>query len=134
MNDNLSKHFSRYEFRCSCHCGGDTVDWELLEELEDIRGYFERLYGTVKIGINSGYRCKKHNSAIGGSVASLHTMGKAVDFVVYRKIGTNWWSPVDADTVADYLESNYQDCYGIGRYDGRTHFDVRSGRAARWDG
>ena len=33
----LSAHFNREEFECTCHCGMDTVDAELIDVLEDIR-------------------------------------------------------------------------------------------------
>jgi hypothetical protein len=44
-----------------------------------------------------------------------------------------WIKDVHADDVADYLESKYPSKYGIGRYVGRTHVDVRSDKAYRWD-
>jgi hypothetical protein len=39
---------------------------------------------------------------------------------------------VHDDKVADYLEEKYPDKYGIGRYIGRTHLDIRKTKA-RWD-
>jgi len=111
-------NFSRKEFACSCGCGFDTIDYELLEVLEDVRAYFDS-----PVYINSGCRCISHNHKVGGSTHSQHLYGKASDIVV---------KDIDADVVADYLESKYQSIYGIGRYNGRTHIDVRSGKA-RWD-
>lgn len=99
-------------------CGGDVVDAELLQVLEDIREYF-----GCPVVINSGFRCWIHNKREGGSATSQHLLGKAADIVV---IG------VHADVVAHYLERIYPDKYGIGRYLGRTHIDVRQNKA-RWD-
>ncbi|WP_319525690.1 D-Ala-D-Ala carboxypeptidase family metallohydrolase [uncultured Desulfosarcina sp.] len=115
----LSEHFFRHEFACKCGCGFDTVDAELIRVLEDLRTEF----GDRKIKINSGCRCEAHNQAEGGSSGSMHLQGKATDFRV---------DGVDADAVADFLENLYPNCYGIGRYNGRTHIDVRLHKA-RWD-
>jgi len=114
----LSKHFSREEFQCSCGCGGDTVDYALVEVLEDVREYF-----NTPIVINSGYRCACHNADIGGSTNSQHIRGKAADF---RVVG------IPEEEVVSYLESLHPNEYGIGVYQGRVHIDVRSPKA-RWE-
>lgn len=114
----LSFHFSRSEFACRCGCGFDTVDHELIGVLEALRDRF-----GATVSINSGCRCATHNQAEGGSPKSQHLLGKAADVVV---------TGVLADKVADYLESAYPDKYGIGRYKGRTHIDVRAAKS-RWD-
>ena len=115
----VSHNFSREEFACSCGCGFDAVDVELLEVLEDVRDQF-----NTPIRINSGCRCESHNKAVGGSSNSQHIKGKAVDFIV---IGAN------QTDVAVYLENIYPNKYGVGRYNGRTHIDVRNNKA-RWRG
>ena len=127
----LSRSFSRWEFRCRCeqYCEGsyDTVDYELVKVLEELREYFRLKYYTksddITIRITSGNRCPQHNEDIGGSPDSQHVQSKACDFVV---------TGVHADEVADYLEAQYKSKYGIGRYEGRTHLDVRQTKA-RWD-
>jgi len=131
----LSKNFWRHEFACRGgapdgghpgeDCGTDTMDAELIRVLEDVRGHFNQFSEErLGISINSGCRCPAHNLNEGGSEGSQHLYGKACDF---RMNG------VPADAVADYLEKKYPDRYGIGRYHGRTHLDVRSGGPARWD-
>lgn len=112
----ISENFSRKEF--ACKCGYDTVDVELIALLEDMRSHFKE-----RITINSGARCPTHNKKEGGGVASQHLFGKAGDVVV---------EGVHADAVANYLEAKYPNKYGIGRYIGRTHIDVRQ-TPARWD-
>lgn len=114
----VSNNFRRYEFECQCGCGFSTVDIELVGVLEKVRENFEN-----PIIITSGNRCLTHNQNVGGSVNSQHTKGIAVDFKVQN---------CDQDEVADYLEENYPDSFGIGRYNGRTHLDVRANKA-RWD-
>jgi len=117
---NLSEHFSYSEFACRCpnNCITPTVSPELINVLEELRAHF-----SASVVINSGIRCKDYNQVIGGSYRSQHIQGTAADVYVRG---------VYADDVADYLEDTYPDEYGIGRYDGRTHIDVRPNKA-RWD-
>lgn len=115
----LSAHFKRLEFACRCGCGFDTVDTELLAVLESVREHFQQ-----PIHIRSGARCKTHNSREGGGRRSQHLYGKAADIIVAN---------TDESVVAEWLESTYPDEYGIGRYPGRTHIDVRE-RKTRWRG
>lgn len=122
---NISKNLSRSEFECQCGCGFDTVDFELAKVIQDTADYFAEKLGVSKcvLHINSGCRCDAHNEKEGGSKGSRHKLGIAADFRI---------NDVPADDVADYLEEKYPHCYGIGRYSGRTHIDVRAGKG-RWD-
>lgn len=117
MND-ISLNFSRYEFACSDGCGLDTVDAELVKVLEGVRGEFK-----APITITGGNRCEKQNEKVGGAITSKHLVCQAADFRV---------EGVPADEVAEYLMRLYPAKYGIGRYTGRTHIDVRP-VPARWD-
>jgi len=80
--------------------------------------------GQYPVRPTSWCRCQEHNARVGGVDGSPHTLGLAVDFLV---------ESVHADAVAAYLEEMYPDRYGIGRYTGRTHLDVKPGLARRWD-
>lgn len=112
-------HFNREEAKCKCgNCDFDTMDYGLVQALEDVREHFDK-----PVVINSWCRCAEHNEAQGGSKTSKHLLGQAVDFFVID---------VHEDKVVEYLESSYPDNCGIGRYDGRTHFDIREHKA-RWD-
>lgn len=115
----VSPNFKRQEFACKCGCGFDVADIQLIKALEDVRKQFN---GNA-VTITSPCRCPAHNIKVGGSTKSQHILGKAVDFKIAN---------IHADDVADYLENRYQNTYGIGRYDGRTHLDVRE-KKARWD-
>lgn len=115
----LSKHFSRSEFKCKCNeCEFDTVDVELIEFLEAIREQF----GPVTI--TSGCRCPEYNASIGGSKNSQHTKGRAADIVV---------KDVDAWTVQQFCEDELIP-QGLGSYESFTHIDTRSEGQARWEG
>ena len=122
----LSKHFSRNEFRCkgtNCggdgnNCGFDNVSQELIDVLENLRETYQY---TVKI--NSGCRCCEHNKAVGGEEKSKHTQGIAADIVV---------TGLSPAKVYQYLDQKYKGKYGVGEYSGWVHIDVRKGPAARW--
>ena len=113
----LSLHFNRKEFECSCGCGFNTVDAELVTVLEDIRTYFGR-----PVIINSSCRCIKHNESVGGGKKSQHLLGRAADITV------NGFTPSD---VQSYVLSRWQNQYGIGVYNTFTHIDSRTTKA-RW--
>lgn len=120
MGKRLSEHFDEDEFRCRC-CrqlppGGMSP--ELIRRLEDLRA----AVGGQPLRITSGYRCPKHNQAVGGVAKSQHVLGTAAD-VLAAGIG------VEALAVA----AERVGFGGVGKYErqGFVHVDVRSGRA-RW--
>ena len=112
----LSANFKSNEFACKgkgC-CSTVLVDDRLVEFCQKIRGHF-----GAAVTINSGYRCQKHNKAVGGSSGSYHTKGQAADIVV---------KGVKPAEVAKYAESI--GLLGIGLYedsDGNfVHIDTRT--------
>jgi hypothetical protein len=70
----LTKNFSRWEFACRCGCGFNTVDFELLINLQVLRDEI-----NSPINIISGCRCPKHNLNVGGATNSQHMKAKAAD-------------------------------------------------------
>ena len=75
----LSKNFKSNEFACQgkgC-CSSVLIDEDLVKYLQDIRDYF-----GSPVTITSGYRCEKHNKAVGGATGSRHTKGQAADIMV----------------------------------------------------
>lgn len=116
----LSPHFSRHEFACKDGCGRDTMDYETLTVIEDVRSHF-----GVSTTVNSGYRCAAHNKAVGGASNSQHLYGRAADIVV---------SGVAPSKVYDYLSKKYPNKYGVGKYSTFTHIDTRTNGPARWSG
>ena len=111
--------FSREEFACKCGCGFSTVDAELLAVNIDIKKHF----GNAVVIINSGCRCEAHNRAVGGAENSTHVRAIGADIIV---------SGVNSYKVYDYVDKKFSDKYGVGKYNGRTHIDVRA-KKARWD-
>ena len=138
----ISYHFSRSEFACKCGCGFDTVDVELIKVLEDTAEYFrEKMKASyIMVLINSGCRCTEHNDKIQkqynpnyikGTSKSTHLSGQGADFRLKALIGRDK-IVIPASDVVEYLVKKYPDKYGIGRYTGRTHIDVKTGQARRW--
>ena len=113
----LSRNFSRSEFTCSCGCGFDTVDAELLDILQTAR---DDLGGIFTV--TSACRCPEHNTSVGGAGNSQHTKGRAADIQV---------KGVSPTEVHEYFFNKYPDKYGLGKYQTFTHVDSRPGRA-RW--
>jgi len=115
----LTTNFARYEFQCSCGCSAQMVDTELAEKLQTIRNKIKK-----SIKITSGYRCLKHNSAVGGSSGSKHRYGMAADWrTTDRSI-----NPVALGIIAQDVGFG-----GIGIYwhsrGAFVHTDTRTGKA-----
>ena len=90
----LSANFRAAEFKCKCsnpECSNTLIDPALVDILQNIRDHF-----GVSVNITSGYRCSKHNKAVGGNSGSHHLQGMAADITV------TGIEPVD---VARYAES-----------------------------
>ena len=88
------KHFSEKEFWCRCsQCQkGDAemgippgglmggVPENVKALVENVLDPLREKYGKP-IKVNSGYRCPKHNLAVGGATQSQHMKGEAADIV-----------------------------------------------------
>jgi uncharacterized protein YcbK (DUF882 family) len=83
MNYNIA-HFKHKEFACSC-CGRVEVAASLVCWLEILR----RAWGAP-IHVNSGYRCLRHNTNVGGSKTSRHMIGCAADIRPAGKMDTKF--------------------------------------------
>ncbi len=71
-------HFLETELACKgidC-CNYDCeMDFNFMNKIEGLRSK------TGPLKVNSGYRCKAHNKAVGGVSNSFHVRGKALDLV-----------------------------------------------------
>lgn len=114
----VSEHFHAKEFACHC-CGTLLLDERLVESLEALRALSD-----LPIRVNSGYRCERHNAAIGGSPNSQHKLGRAADIVIAGK------HPATVALLATQIPGFAAG--GIGRYNTFTHVDVRTTGEARW--
>ena len=115
----LSANFKSNEFACKgkgC-CSTVLVDERLVEFCQKIRDHF-----GAAVTINSGYRCQKHNKAVGGASGSYHAKGQAADIVV---------KGVKSAEVAKYAERI--GILGIGLYEGSdgnfVHIDTRTSKS-----
>lgn len=116
----LSEHFSRAEFACSCGCGFDTADYQTLQVLESIRRVFRQ-----PVTVTSGCRCPDYNVKVGGALNSQHKLGRAADIVVEGA------QPVE---VYRFLCERYGSRFGFGLYETFVHVDTRSNGPVRWHG
>lgn len=76
----LSENFHLREFECKCtheDCTETLVSMAHVARLEHLR---RRLDKPIKI--NSAYRCKAHNKAVGGTPNSQHRLGTATDLAL----------------------------------------------------
>lgn len=115
----LSEHFAESEFACHC-CGkgADKINPRLIQLLEQLRYNI----GGYPIHINSGYRCPKHNSDVGGVQNSQHVQGNAADIACPSQLSFGqfkWYVdqlPFDGIGIYDADNFIYVDCRngGIG--------------------
>ena len=118
----LSPHFISSEFRCKC-CGKIRIDTSLVDTLE-------RLFPVLDLGridVISGYRCAKHDKAVGGRGAGSHVEGYAADVRCYYKDGARVPSSVVALTL-ERMGHNKGIGYRCGRVtdeQGNIHIDVK---------
>lgn len=87
MDDKISKSFSWSEFTKSdtakrLRINNAITDWDVRD---NIKALVENVLQPLRdawggpIFINSGYRCKELNEAVGGVATSQHTKGEASD-------------------------------------------------------
>jgi uncharacterized protein YcbK (DUF882 family) len=114
----ISPNFKRHEFACQCKCGYATADVALVQILEHVRRW-----AGAPVTVTSAARCRKHNKSVGGGEVSQHLLGTAADIVVRGKT---------PDEVAHFIDTNFGEFVGLGRYDTFTHVDVR-GTREQWD-
>lgn len=119
----LSPHFNASEFRCKCGCGKIMLDAALIQLLEQLFGALP----LSKINVVSGYRCAKHDKAVGGRGAGSHVEGYAADVRCYYKDGTRVPSSVVALTIERMGHKcgiGYR-CGGVADNAGNIHIDVK---------
>ena len=122
----LSPHFNVSEFQCKCGGAHETpIDENLVAMLE-------KLYSALDcsaIIISSGYRCVKHDKAVGGNGGGYHTKGQAADICCYAKNGAVISSKIVCCTAQDLGFGGIANINAAYTY---THVDVRTG--GRWLG
>ncbi len=73
------KWFSMNEFECHCGCRmPDSARVNIMALVEQVLDPVREQYGKP-VCVNSGYRCARHNAAVGGVPNSQHMKGEAAD-------------------------------------------------------
>jgi uncharacterized protein YcbK (DUF882 family) len=116
----LSNNFNSAEFECKCknsECIEQRISKDLIEGLQKVRTEHNK-----SITVTSGYRCLKHNRAIGSSDTSQHPLGNGGDI-----------TSSDLNGLYSVCEKHFK---AVG--DGRTkrkfiHVDSRNDKIRRWD-
>ena len=118
------KYFKKPEFACKCgkYCDGypAEIDMNMVKIADKIRSKIGK-----PITINSGLRCKTHNSNVGGVSNSQHLFGNAADLGCPAGC-----TPTQMAYIADEIMG---DTGGIGTYSWGIHIDTRSTKS-RWNG
>lgn len=123
----MTKHFSKHELarcfreagRCS-ECRLTQPAMKLPYDIEDnLKGLATAVLEPVReklgrqIVVNSGYRCPKHNLAVGGVVNSQHMKGEAADITA--------GSSEENQRLAEIIEAN-------GKFDQMIKYLDKDGR------
>lgn len=78
----LTKNINASELKCKCGSGHDTkID---ITHVNNIQKFMDK-NGYDKVIFSSGYRCPKHDKAVGGSGVGQHVNGRATDACFYKK-------------------------------------------------
>ncbi len=134
----MTKNFSRSEFACkgaACCDNSAPISAEHVEKLQALRTYI-----GLPLRVTSGFRCKKHNKTVGGSVTSQHILGLATDITcaslsaqeLITKVVEFDTRTLDAlDLVSDLGNFVFS---GIGFYPDQNfiHLDSRAGEQHKW--
>ena len=90
------KYFRKEEFLCRCgKCEMPAeVEANIVALVENVLDPAREKFGKPII-VNSGYRCPKHNAAVGGVANSQHTRGEAADI-----------TSADNERLAKIIEEN----------------------------
>lgn len=125
----LTNNFSKSEFECN---SGAEMPKDVLDNVKLLAIQLQviRDYVGKPIRINSAYRCKEHNSSVGGSKRSQHLLGKAADITIDTFTPDEVFDIIENMLTNETLESFYVG--GIGCYNTFTHLDIRDYRA-RWN-
>ena len=110
----ISKNFDESEFSCCC-CGKNKVAGELVAKLQELRDIINK-----PIHITSGYRCKRENKKVGGSVHSAHLLGEGADI------------QTELSTITLAMIACKIDGIRIGIYPNHIHIDVRPANPSKY--
>lgn len=139
----MAKYFTIYEFTKSSTASELGIDntpendavydniLELMRVLDDFREYWttickEEEYGNPSIIVNSGYRCKELNEAVGGVETSAHRIGSASDIMPANKKLDEF-----KKHIKDYLIKNNIDFDQLIFYSNFVHLGLKNKRGEK---
>tara|TARA_B110000908_G_C9963387_1_gene317868 strand:- start:220 stop:600 length:381 start_codon:yes stop_codon:yes gene_type:complete len=124
----LTNNFSKSEFECR---SGEEMPSDVLDNVKQLAIQLQAIrdYVGKPIRINSAYRSKAHNKAIGGVKTSQHILGKAADITI------DTFTPDEVISIIENMLTNEMlggfHIGGLGSYRTFTHVDIRD-KKARW--
>lgn len=129
----LSPYFHIEEFRC--HDGTPVPD-ALLGNLMRLVTTLDicRLAAGAPLNVISGFRTRKHNTAVGGAENSTHLTCEGADIRPGRDVTPE---ELHALVLQHYKHKRLPDLGGVGLYPSWVHIDVRKakdGHLRRWTG
>ena len=94
-SEQLEKNFNLSEFACK---DGTAVPAELVKNVKSLASNLQVLREKLgkPIKINSAFRTKSHNKAVGGAKNSQHLVAKAADIVVSRTVPADVKKAIEA--------------------------------------
>ena len=125
----LTNNFSKSEFDCK---SGEDMPLEVLENVKLLAIQLQKIrdYVGKPIRINSAYRNKAYNQAIGGVKTSQHILGKAADITIDTFTPDEVVSIIENMLTNEMLGGFY--IGGLGSYNSFTHVDIRD-KKSRWN-
>jgi len=122
----LSAHFSAAEFQCKC---GQPHDFLVSDALISHLELLHEALNCKSIHVSSGFRCAKHDRAVGGTGSGKHTQGLAADVICYGQDG----KPVSSKIVSCKAQDlGFTGIANITASYTSTHLDMRQGK--KWYG
>jgi len=129
-----TKNFKVSEFACKCGCGKADIDQRVMDMAQVIRDEL-----GVPVQVNSGCRCEKHNTRVGGAKKTYYPDGRL------KSKGSNHMYGLAADLScskgASVMFETVKKLYGEGklpdldyciRYKTFIHIDCGGKRNNRW--
>ena len=123
----LAKNFNVHEFDCKDK-EGTKVPEELYVNRQTLANQLQVIRDAIDepLHINSAYRTKSHNKAVGGKKNSYHLRCMAADITA-----KNFTAGELGDLIQDLMEKGEIMKGGVGVYKGFIHYDIR-GYETQW--
>ena len=118
-----TKNFKVSEFACKCGCGFNKIDQRVMNMSQALRDEL-----GVPVKVNSGCRCEKHNTKVGGVKNSKHTKGLAADLSCSKGALALWNAAKKLHSEGKLNDLDFCKLYKFW-----VHIDCGGTRKNRWD-